>query len=98
WNVLFGITPGGFAGTLSQSDIPLRTYRLPYADIAEGTAPMHSTLGSIVLEFPLWIAAGFVVLIVHALLRLIRRGEHVVACFLVALMGATTFYSSHNEL
>ncbi|WP_460704242.1 hypothetical protein [Myceligenerans halotolerans] len=98
WNVLFGITPGGFAGTLDNSDVDLRLYRLPFAAIAEGTAPMHSSLGSILVEFPLWVAAGFVILAVHAFVRLLRRGELMFACFFVALMAATTFYSSHNEL
>ncbi|MBE1875226.1 hypothetical protein [Myceligenerans pegani] len=98
WNVLFGITPGGFAGVLYNSDVDLRLYRLPFAAIAEGTAPMHSSLGSILLEFPLWVAVGFVVLAVHAFVRLLRRREFVFASFFVALMAATTFYSSHNEL
>lgn len=98
WNVLFGITPGGFAGTLYNSDIDLRLYRLPFAAIAEGTAPMHSSLGSILLEFPLWVAVGFVALAVHAFVRLLRRRELVFASLFLALMGATTFYSSHNEL
>jgi hypothetical protein len=98
WNILFGVTPGGFASTLYNSDIELRAYRLPMTPIAEGTAPMHSSLGSILLEFPLWVAAGFVALAVHAFIRLLRRRELIFAGFFVALMAATTFYSSHNEL
>lgn len=98
WNVLFGVTPGGFASTLYNSDVEMRLYRLPYAAIADGTAPMHSTLGSVLLEFPLWVAVGFVVLAVHAWFRLLRRKELIFACFFLALMAATTFYSSHNEL
>ncbi|MBL0887533.1 hypothetical protein [Myceligenerans indicum] len=98
WNMLFGITPGGFASVLTASDIDLRLYRLPYTAIAEGTAPMHSSLGSILLEFPLWVAIGFVVVAVHAFSRLLHRRELTFASFFVALIAATTFYSSHNEL
>lgn len=98
WNVVFGITPGGFAGVLYRSDIDLRLFRLPFTAIAEGTAPMHSSLGSILLEFPLWVAAGFVLLAVHTFVRLLRRRELMFASFFLALLIATTFYSSHNEL
>ncbi|GAA1860024.1 hypothetical protein [Myceligenerans crystallogenes] len=98
WNVVLGVTPGGFAGTLAASDVDLSGYRLPINDIVAGTAPMHSSIGSIVVEFPLWVAALYVVVLVASFVALLRRRERGFCLFLVGFTAATSFYSTHNEV
>ncbi|WP_022894017.1 hypothetical protein [Agromyces subbeticus] len=101
-NMLFGITPGGFAGVLSRSDIDVGQFAMTdppgYEKLLEGTAPMHSSLGSIVLEFPLWVSVAYLVLVAWAFLRLYRNREWVMLCFLTGFFAATIFYSSQTEL
>ncbi|MRG60431.1 hypothetical protein GE115_11220 [Agromyces sp. CFH 90414] len=99
---LFGVTPGGFASVLARSDIDISSFAAidppGYEKVLEGIAPMHSSLGSILLEFPIWVAAGYLVLAAWALWALLRRGETVLALFLVSFFVATVFYSSQTEL
>jgi len=102
WNMLLGVTPGGFAATAVASDIDLTTFAvrdpIAYQAMLDGWAPLHSSLGSVLLEFPAWVAVVFVVVVVLTFVRLLRRREWVMAAFLVGLMAATTLYSSHNEI
>lgn len=97
-NFVLGITPGGFAPVAARSDIDLSMYRVPVGAIYDGTAPLHSAMGSIFLEFPLWVAICFVVFCVRTAWALVKRHEAVLALFFVGFMGATMWYSSHNEL
>jgi hypothetical protein len=102
WNVLLGVTPGGFSQAVAASSIDLAGIAAKdppaYQAILEGTAPLHSTLGSVLLEFPLWVAVLYLVVVASTTVALLRRREWVMAMFLVALMVATTMYSSHNEV
>ncbi|MFD1717390.1 hypothetical protein [Georgenia deserti] len=99
-NVLLGVTPGGFAGTVYRSGIDIS--EIPSggggASIAAGTAPMHSTHTSIFAEFPLPIFVLYAVLLVWLLVRLVRRRDNVLALGLMGFVAATMFYSSHNEV
>ena len=97
-NIVLGIGPGGFAGVASNSGLDLAQYNIPLYTINEGTAPLHSTLGSIILEFPLWVAIAYIILLVKVLQALVSKREHVLALFLCALTIGTMFYSSHNEV
>jgi hypothetical protein len=100
--LLLGITPGGYAGVLFRSDVDIsqlaRVNPLGYLRVSEGTAPMHSSTGSLLLEFPIWIPVAYVVLVVACALRLVRRREWTMALFLAGFMVSTAVYSSHNEL
>lgn len=102
WNFLFGVTPGGFSGVAVRSRIDLREYAAVdppgWRKFAVGEAPMHSSLGSILLEFPLWVALVYLGLAVWALITLLRRREYIIALLLVSFLMATSVYSSHNEL
>ena len=102
WNFLFGVTPGGFSGVTIRSDVDVSAYAAVdppgWEKFAVGDAPMHSSLGSILLEFPLWVAIGYLVLVMWTFVRLLRAREYVMVLFLVGLIAATTVYSSHNEL
>jgi hypothetical protein len=102
WNLLLGVTPGGFSPAVAASSVDLSRFATmdppAYRAIHEGTAPLHSTLGSILLEFPLWVAVLYLVVVASSVVALVRRREWVMALFLIALMVATTLYSSHNEL
>jgi len=102
WNAVLGVTPGGFSNTVAASDIDLTGIAakdpLAYQAIQEGSAPLHSTLGSVLLEFPLWVAVLYLVVVARTLVALLHRREWVMAMFLIALVVATTLYSSHNEL
>ncbi|GAB4086449.1 hypothetical protein GCM10028784_30790 [Myceligenerans cantabricum] len=97
-NLVLGVTPGGYAGTLAASEVDLSRYRLPINDIVAGTAPMHSSIGSIALEFPLWVAGLYVIVLATSCVALLRRREWGFALFLVGFVGATSFYSTHNEV
>lgn len=101
-NFLFGVTPGGYSGTLIASGIDVSGFAATdpagFEKMLEGTAPMHSSTGTILLEFPIWIGVAYVVLIVWSIVRLIKLREWVVAIMLVSLVIATTLYSSVTEL
>lgn len=97
-NLFLGIGPGGFAGVAYHSGIDLKKYDIPLHSVKEGTAPLHSALGSIILEFPLWVAVAYIVLLIKILRGLIVRREPVLALFLCSLPLATLFYSTHNEV
>lgn len=100
--LLLGITPGGYAGVLYRSDVDLselaRVNPLGYLRVSEGTAPMHSSTGSLLLEFPIWIPIVYLALVVACAVRLARRREWTMFLFLGGFMVATSVYSSHNEL
>lgn len=102
WNVVLGVTPGGFSHAVAASEIDLTDIAAKdpgaYQAILDGSAPLHSTLGSILLEFPLWVAVLYLVVLARTTVTLVRRREWVMAMFLIALVVATTLYSSHNEL
>ncbi len=101
-NLAFGVTPRGFASALAQSDVDISEYSVidpgGYAKILLGVAPMHSSVGTIFVEFPIWIFALFVVGIGWSLIRLISRRDWVMLSFLVGYFLATTLYSSLTEL
>ncbi|MFF2451831.1 hypothetical protein [Isoptericola sp. NPDC058082] len=101
-NLVLGITPGGFSGVIVASDVDLTTFAVrdptAYSTMLEGSAPLHSTFGSIALELPVWLVLLLGALLVRTLYLLVVKRDVVLASFLVALIAATTFYSSHNEL
>lgn len=101
-NLVLGVTPGGFAGVLSRSRIDVSEFASidppGFEKVLEGTAPMHSSLGSIILELPIWVSAAYLALVVWAIVRLIRNREWVMLWFLVGFFAATLFYSSQSEL
>lgn len=97
-NMVLGIGPGGFAGVASNSTLDLSQYNIPLYTINEGTAPLHSTIGSIILEFPLWVAFAYIIFLVKVFQALVSKHEYVLALFLCALTIGTMFYSSHNEV
>ncbi|MGI9822620.1 hypothetical protein [Agromyces sp. Marseille-Q5079] len=101
-NFLLGITPGGFAGVLYRSRIDVSQFASTdppgYEKMMEGTAPMHSSLGSILLEFPIWVSVLYLVLVGWAVVRLYRNREWVMLWFLIGFFAATLFYSSQTEL
>ncbi|MFF2371028.1 hypothetical protein [Agromyces sp. NPDC058110] len=101
-NFFFGVTPGGFAGVLYRSRIDVSQFASidppGYEKLMEGTAPMHSSLGSILLEFPIWVSLSYLAMVVWAVIRLRRNREWVMLSFLVGFFAATLFYSSQTEL
>jgi hypothetical protein len=101
-NLLFGVTPGGYSGVLIGSGIDVSAFAATdppgYEKMLQGIAPMHSSTGTIMLEFPLWIGLGYLCLLVWCLARLFRAHEFIVGLMLVSLVAATTFYSSVTEL
>ncbi|MEV0892139.1 hypothetical protein [Promicromonospora sp. NPDC050262] len=102
WNFLLGVTPGGFSGVTYRSDVDVGEFAVAdpagFRKFVTGEAPMHSTVGSVILEFPLWIALVFLALVVVTFIRLARRRETAMWLYAASLLGASVFYSSHNEV
>ena len=59
---------------------------------------MHSSIGSIVVEFPIWVALLFVGLIISLTKMFVRARAWVPLTFLLSLVLSTSFYSSHTEV
>jgi hypothetical protein len=101
-NLLFGVTPGGFASVVVQSGIDVSAFAATdprgYTRLLEGVAPMHSSTGTILLEFPLWIGLAYLGLMGWCVIKLFKVRETVMALMLGCLFIATTFYSSVTEL
>ncbi|MFC7404646.1 hypothetical protein [Georgenia alba] len=99
-NFLFGVTPGGYAGTVYRSDVDISDLRGGggIAAIVDGTAPMHSAHASVFVEFPFPVAILYFALLLWLLVGLLRRNEITLALLLVGFVAVTTLYSSHNEI
>jgi|GEM_PF-3227630 len=101
-NFLFGITPRGFGGVLYRSSHDLTQIASTdpgvYRQLVTGTAPMHSSIGSIIVEFPIWISLLFVILIVSLGRAFVRNRAWVPLMFLISFAIATSFYSNHTEV
>lgn len=102
WNFLLGVTPGGFSGVTYRSGIDVSEFAAAdpagFRKFVLGEAPMHSTVGSVILEFPLWIAVAFYAFVVVMFVRLAQRQETAMWLYAASLLVASVFYSSHNEV
>ncbi|WP_456786673.1 hypothetical protein [Cellulomonas sp. P5_C5] len=101
-NVVFGITPGGFASVVMRSRVDTLDYAAidphGYAQLVDGTAPMHSSHVSVLVEFSVLVAVFYVALLVGILRALVRRRDVTTMLFFLPFLAATTLYSSHNEI
>lgn len=101
-NFLFGVTPGGYSGTLIRSDVDISQFASTdppgYEKMLLGIAPMHSSTGTILLEFPIWIGLAYIGLVVWLIVRLLRSREFGIALMVIGFIIATTMYSSVTEL
>lgn len=102
WNFILGVTPGGFSGTLVRSGIDLSEFSATdphgYESMILGTAPIHSSTVTILLEFPIWVFVAFVVLALWGSYRLWVNKEFILLLMWASLLLATSFYSSVTEL
>jgi len=98
-NFFFGVTPGGYAGTVYRSSIDISELRQGWGlgAMAAGTAPMHSAHTSIFTEFPFPVFLLYAVLLAWLCVRLLRAREFTVLLGHLGFVSATLFYSSHNE-
>lgn len=101
-NLLLGVTPGGFSEVTYRSGMDVSELAAidpsAFEKFVLGEAPMHSAVGSVVLELPLWVALLFLALSVVTFVRLVRRRETVMWLYAGSLAVACLFYSSHNEV
>nr|BFF20235.1 hypothetical protein GCM10025730_37560 [Promicromonospora thailandica] len=101
-NLLLGVTPGGFSEVTYRSGIDVSelavTDPAAFEKFVLGDAPMHSAVGSVALEFPLWVALLFLTVSVVTFVRLVQRREAVLWLYAAPLAVACLFYSSHNEV
>ncbi|CAN5331086.1 hypothetical protein BH09ACT10_BH09ACT10_23720 [soil metagenome] len=98
---LFGTGPGGFSAGVRSFGISTGNFGYydpgAYQVLMTGFAPIHSATLSILVEFPLWVAIAFIVLIASMARRLYVQREWVLLLLLGGLLLTTSFYSSHNE-
>ncbi len=101
---IFGIGPGNFSNFVFSSLTSIDYSRFQMLDptgfnaITQGRMPMHSVHFSIFSEFPIFIFASYVWLIISILKKAFCKKEYIMLLFFLSLIITTTFYSTHNEM
>lgn len=101
-NFVLGIAPGGFGDVLAHSNVNFSRMQLVdsgvYRAIYAGTTPVHSSHFQIFLEFSIFYFLWYCKFIIEILMTAIKEKNGYMLCFFIPLMGATMFYSTHNEI
>ncbi|MBA3846058.1 MAG: hypothetical protein H0X45_05375 [Planctomycetes bacterium] len=99
--IVLGTGPGSFASALAANGIDVSLLGVidpgAFEHLQDGTAPVHSSHATVLVEFPLWIFIGYVVGLLTLAWRLVKVRAWVTLCMFTSLQLSVAFYSSINE-
>lgn len=101
WIFIFGSSPGLFSYLLPKSNLDFEQLGHydpgAFAAMWQGALPVHSSLASIFLEFPIWLFALYIYILFKSGINLAKTKQISVLMMLCSLILSTVWYSGHNE-